>query len=29
VLAREWAPKMAGIAATIWASQTTHELGPR
>lgn len=27
VLAREWSPKMDGIAATIWASQTTHAVG--
>ena len=28
VLVRDWSPEMDGIAATIWASQTTLPLGP-
>jgi hypothetical protein len=28
VLIREWSPKMDGIAATIWASQTTSSTWP-
>ena len=29
VLIRDWSPKMDGLEATIWASQSTHELGRR
>jgi hypothetical protein len=29
VLSRDWSPKMDGIAATIWASQTTSSTWPR
>lgn len=28
VLVRDWSPEMDGVAAAIWASQTTLPLGP-